>query len=77
MKITIQALGALKKYLPREKEFELTEESNTLKELISEQAGIPASETRLCFIVNGSIQKESYTLQPNDKVVVLRMGGAG
>ena len=77
MKVRISALGALKKYLPSEKDFEIEENDVNLKKLITNYIGIPSTESRISFIVNGRIQKDSYQPLSDDKIVVLKMGGAG
>lgn len=77
MKVRVSALGTLKQYLPEEKEFELTAEEGNLQEIITTFAGIPPDESRLCYVVNGRIRKASYLPQADDKIVVLKMAGAG
>lgn len=77
MKVSVSALGTLKQYLPEEKEIELAAEESNLQEIITTFAGIPPDESRLCYVVNGRIQKASYLPQTDDKIVVLKMAGAG
>lgn len=77
MKVRVSALGTLKQYLPEEKEFELGSDATRLQEIITTFAGIPPDESRLCYVVNGRIQKASYLPQAEDKIVVLKMAGAG
>ena len=77
MKVRISALGALKKYLSHEKDIEIEENDMNLKNLITDYIGIPSTESRISFIVNGRIQKDSYQPQSNDNIVILKMGGAG
>jgi len=77
MRITLSTLGSLKRYLPEEREIEIMDESLSLKEFIVDSLGIPPAESRLCFIVNGTIQPAHYKPQRNDKIVILKVGGAG
>jgi hypothetical protein len=76
MKVSVTALGVLKKYIPEEKDFDL-EDGSDLRGLARETLGIPPEQTRISFVVNGRIQKETYQVQPDDKIVILKMGGAG
>ena len=75
--VTISALGALKKYLSEETGFELIEGALSLGDQVAQLTGIPASESRISYVVNGQIQKATYVLSNGDRIVVLKMGGAG
>ena len=77
MKVKVSALGTLKQYLPEEKEIELSSDASNLQEFITTFAGIPADESRLCYVVNGRIQKGAYQPRAEDEIVVLKMAGAG
>lgn len=75
-KITISALGPLRKNIPVETEVEIAKEM-TAFELVETNFGIPKSEARMSFIVNGRMEKGSYILKAGDSIKVLKMGGAG
>jgi len=75
-KISITALGALLEKIPTETEVELKKEM-TAFELVEEFFGIPRTESRMTFIVNGRMEKGNYILQAGDAIKVLKMGGAG
>ena len=77
MKVRVSALGALKEYLPEEQEILLDADEASLGEFISSKVGIPSNEPRICYIVNGRIQKATYQPCADDKIVVLKMAGAG
>ena len=72
-KVKISALGALSD----EAEFELLNDAERLGDLVMRTCGIPENEARLCYVVNESIQKADYLPSDGDKVVLLKMGGAG
>jgi hypothetical protein len=76
MKVRVKTLGVLKKYLPEEKEIDLPDGFD-LERLTRESLGIPPEESRISFVVNGSIRKRDYRICPEDRIVVLKMGGAG
>ena len=77
MKVTISALGLIKEYLPHDKTVEIEEDNLDLSALMKNVADISPKEIGMLFIVNGRIRKESYVPQNNDKIVVMKMGGAG
>lgn len=77
MKVRVSALGTLKQYVPEEREFELGSDATNLQEFITTFVGIPPDESRICFVVNGRIQKGSYLPRAEDEIVVLKMAGAG
>ena len=75
--VKISALGPLKEKITQEQDVQLSGAEQTAFELVDEKFGIPKTESRMCFVINGKIQKGSYILQANDSIVVLKMGGAG
>lgn len=75
--VTISALGPFRKYLPEKKDFYLVEELSDLGEQVEKLTGIPATEPRISYVVNGQIKKRTYVPLPGDNIVVLKMGGAG
>lgn len=77
MKVTVSALGTLTQYVPGEIEITVKDASLSLKELICLETGVPENESRLCYVVNGRIQKGTYQPGENDKIVLLKMAGAG
>ena len=74
--IKIKALGPLTKQIPKETEVSFNE-TITAFELVEQHFGIPNNESRMSFVVNGTIQKGNYTIQDGDSITVLKMGGAG
>ena len=75
-KITISALGPLRKNIPEETEIELLEEI-TAFELVEKNFGIPKTESRMSFVINGRMERGTYVIKPGDTIKVLKMGGAG
>ncbi len=76
-KVKISALGALRERIPSELEVDVAQHELSAFEFLEENFNIPRTESRLCFVINGRIQKGTYLLQPNDSIVILKMGGAG
>ncbi len=76
-KIKISALGDFKKQITEEQFVELNNDNTTVFQLIDKKFGIPSTAGRINFVINGKMQRGTYVLQPNDTVVVLKMGGAG
>ena len=74
-KVSISALGPLKEKIPTETEVEITETMSAFE--LVERFSISRSESRLSFIINGKMEKGNYPVQPGDKIVALKMGGAG
>lgn len=75
-KIIISALGPLRKNIPAETEMELPEQI-TAFELVEKHFGIPKTEARMSFVINGRMERGTYVIRPGDKIKVLKMGGAG
>ncbi|WP_075589934.1 MoaD/ThiS family protein [Labilibacter marinus] len=75
-KITISALGELRKKIVGEETLEL-ETSMTAFELVEKYFDIPKTEPRMAFVVNGKMQKGAYVVDDGDSIKVLKMGGAG
>ncbi len=73
----ISALGLLQKKVLEEKLFATLNDAETLGKLVDRCTGIPENEARLCYVVNETIQKADYLPQDGDKIVLLKMGGAG
>ncbi len=77
MKVTISAQGHLKKFLPEQREVELSGEAQNVKNLFVSSAGISPTESGVCYLVNGRIQKADYQPKSGDTIVVVKLGGAG
>lgn len=77
MEIDVSALGEIKKkYLPNNQRFTITS-FTSLEKFLLQNLNIPKTENRICCVVNGKICNKSYLLQDGDRMVVMRMGGAG
>lgn len=74
MKVSVSALGSIKKYIPEQKEVVL-EESVCLADL-KEIAGIPI-KTSVSYAVNGKVQNGAYQVQHDDSVKFIMIVGAG
>lgn len=66
----------VKKFLKDDTNFEIEGEL-TLKELAKDHVGIPPTESGICFVVNGRVKHNTSLLEDGDKIVILKMGGAG
>lgn len=77
MKVSISALGAMRKYLPDERVVELEDPPPNLIQLISRKFGVPQDMSRIGYVVNDSIKKQTYVPKPGDKIVFMILGGAG
>jgi hypothetical protein len=77
MKVTVSALGAMRKYLPDEKAVDLGAPPPNLIELVSREFGVPPGISRIGFIVNGKLRKQSHVPEAGDKIVFMVLGGAG
>lgn len=75
--VKIVALGPLRDKITHEQKVELPTELCTAFELVAEKFGIPKTQARMAFIINGRMQKGSTILQADDEIKVLTMGGAG
>jgi sulfur carrier protein ThiS len=74
MKVSVSALGNIKKYLPESKEVVL-EESVCLSDL-KKLSGIPAT-TAVVYVVNGKAQNGKYVVQENDTIKFIMVVGGG
>lgn len=74
-KVTISALGPLRDKISKETAVDVSTDMTAFQ--LVEQFGISKGEARMSFNINGRIERGTYLLQPNDKIVVLKMGGAG
>ena len=77
MKVTVSALGAMRKYLPDERVVELGDPPPNLIQLISREFGVPLDMSRIGYVVNGTIRKQTHVPDPGDKIVFMIIGGAG
>jgi hypothetical protein len=77
MKVTVSALGAMRKYLPEEREVDLGDPPPNLIQLISREFGVPPGMTRIGFVVNGTLRKQTHVPEAGDKIVFMIFGGAG
>lgn len=78
VEVKISALGPLKKKVPDETSYLAAEDgSESLGALVERCTGIPENEPRLCYVVNETIRKADYLPEDGDKIVLLKMGGAG
>lgn len=75
--VKISALGPLKKQVPGVQEHSLEGSGESLGALVYRTTGISESESRLCYVVNETIQKADYLPRDGDQIVLLKMGGAG
>jgi hypothetical protein len=74
MKVSISAIGSLRKYIPEPKDIELDLPVSLLE--LREIAGIPEKVTA-SYTVNGKVQRGDYAVQDNDSVRFIMIVGAG
>jgi hypothetical protein len=74
MKVSISAIGSIRKYIPEPKNIELDAPVSLLE--LKEIAGIP-EKVPASYTVNGKLQRGDYAVQDDDNVKFIMIAGAG